>query len=205
MTLEQQPGSPRDRRRAAMLRTIQLAALRLAAEHGPDALTVQAISDAADIAPRTFFTYFASKWEALAVDDWWNAARLRSTLAARPAGEPVLRSLRAVAKQMAAEITGDRERMELWRAMAARYPQQVLRLLGSDDERIGAIGEAIAERLGLDAQRDAYPALAAGAAWLAGQLATNRWLQASAAAPDGELPPADAFVDELFDLLEQGL
>lgn len=187
-----------------MLRTIRLAALRLAAEHGPDALTVQAISDAADIAPRTFFTYFGSKWDALAVDDWWTAARLRAAVMARPPGEPVLRSLRAVAKQMAEEVTGDRERMQLWRDMAARHPQQVLGLLGSHDERIGAIASAVAERLGRDVQRDDYPALVAGAAWLAGQLATNRWLQA-AAAPDGAPPPAAAFVDELFDLLEQGL
>ncbi len=187
-----------------MLRTIRLAALRLAAELGPDALTVQAISDAADIAPRTFFTYFGSKWEALAVDEWWTAARLRAALAARPAHEPALAGLRAVARQMAAEITGDRERMQVWRDMAARHPQQVHKLVGTDSERIQAIAEVVAERTGLDIERDALPALAAGAAWLAGQLAVDRWLRASAAAP-GEPPASDPFVDELFDLLEQGL
>lgn len=182
-----------------------MAALRLAAEHGPDAVTVQAVSDAANIAPRTFFTYFASKWEALAVDEWWTASRLRAALDARPANEPVLASLRAVAKHMAAEVTGDRERMQVWRAMAARHPQQVRRVVGSDAERLQAITEAVAERTGLDPQRDAFPALAAGAAWLAGQLAADRWLRASAAAADGEPPSSDGFVDELFDLLEQGL
>lgn len=196
------PG-PRERRKLAMRRSIELAALRLAVERGLEGVTVQAISDAADIAPRTFFGYFGSKEEALALDRLWTAARLCETLAARSAEEPPLRSLRAVAHAMAADVTSDPERMRLWREVMGRHPDSVHWLLGTAEERVGALVEIVAQRTGADPQRDPYPALAVWVAWVAGQLAVERWLRAGEASV-GESSPA-SFVDEAFDLLERGL
>src|SRR5436190_17976811 len=105
--------SRRERRKAATRRTIQLAAWRLVAERGLDEVTVQEISEAADIAPRTFFGYCASKEDALALDRLWTAGRLREVIASRPAGERPLESLRAMAQRMSCEITADRELMAL--------------------------------------------------------------------------------------------
>lgn len=55
----------RARRRRETARDIHVAALRLAREHGFDAATVEAISGAAGIAPRTFFNYFPTKEDAV--------------------------------------------------------------------------------------------------------------------------------------------
>ena len=55
----------RERKRLATRRAIQLAALELAGARGFDRVTVDEISHAANVSPRTFFNYFPSKESAI--------------------------------------------------------------------------------------------------------------------------------------------
>ncbi|WP_295122669.1 TetR family transcriptional regulator [uncultured Leifsonia sp.] len=55
----------RERKRIATRRAIQLAALELASERGFDKVTIDEISHAANVSPRTFFNYFPSKESAI--------------------------------------------------------------------------------------------------------------------------------------------
>ncbi|MBC7724943.1 MAG: TetR family transcriptional regulator, partial [Burkholderiaceae bacterium] len=58
----------RERKRLATRKAIQVAVLELISEQGYDQVTVDEISERADVSPRTFFNYFASK-EAAAIGD----------------------------------------------------------------------------------------------------------------------------------------
>lgn len=58
----------RERKRIATRRAIQFAALELLDERGMQGVTVDGISARADVSPRTFFNYFATKEQAILGD-----------------------------------------------------------------------------------------------------------------------------------------
>ncbi|MDG6101821.1 TetR family transcriptional regulator [Dactylosporangium aurantiacum] len=185
----------RARRRAQKRREIKLAAVRLALERGPDALTVEAISAAADISVRSFFNYFSAKEETLAMDSSWTAEELLALLAARPADEPPVRSMRAIAKEIADSFAPAREELELWQ----RHPD--LLAIGqpeSEEDIFPALIAAVAERIGADPVRAVYPGLLVTTSFGVVHSAVRAsWVEGAA--------PVEALIDEMFDLLERGL
>jgi AcrR family transcriptional regulator len=199
------PVGRRQRKKLATREQIRLAALQLALQRGIEHVTVQDISDTADVALRTFFGYFPTKEAALVPEQLWTAARFAEALAARPSDEPPMRSLRAVMLAMAVQVTGHSETLRLWRELARRRRQLVEQFLGSEQERVQALAEAVALRTGQDPRSDLYPVVAAWMAWTGGSLAVHRWLHAVASTPSDIAPSIEGFVEEIFDLLERGL
>jgi len=188
----------RERKKLRTRHALGAAALELAVRHGLDGVTVEQIAEAADVSPRTFFNYFSSKEEAVVAADVERARATAERLAARPADEPVLTSVRAVVREM---VDGADARARDWvrqvrlvRANPALVPHQ-LAAYAAIEAQLAAV---IAERTGLDAG-DLYPALTAAAVMSATRTATTRWL-----ASDGATDLV-TWLDEALDLLETGL
>jgi AcrR family transcriptional regulator len=77
----------RERKKRATREALQVAALRLALEHGPDNVRVEDIAEAAGVSPRTYNNYFSSREQAIvagiAAD---RAAHVAAAVTDRPAG-----------------------------------------------------------------------------------------------------------------------
>jgi AcrR family transcriptional regulator len=107
-----QPGL-RERKKEATREALHEAALRLAAEHGPDGVTVEDIADAAGVSRRTFSNYFASKEEAFLHRDRARMQTLLELIQARPARESAWTALTQAAFELYA-LVGERD--PLWLA-----------------------------------------------------------------------------------------
>jgi AcrR family transcriptional regulator len=112
-----EPGL-RERKRLATRREIQRAVLTLSAQRGIDKVTVEEISRFAEISPRTFFNYFASKDSALVGDELELAcdADIEHFITAGPHSD-VLADLATLIGLSLQNTDGDREIHELRRAV----------------------------------------------------------------------------------------
>lgn len=162
----------RDRKKAATRAALVQAAWRLAAERGPAQVRVEDIAAAAGVSTRTFSNYFASKEEALMALGADRAARVEAAVRARPASEPLwevlcdtLTEQFSGANEIPREHAGLPEATPELQAMRQRLHQMVE----------PALARAIADRLGMDADRDLYPMLVAGTVTAATRVTFQHW------------------------------
>jgi len=108
----------RERKRLATRREIQRAVLTLCTERGIDKITVEEISRWADISPRTFFNYFASKDAALVGDELELACEgdVERFVAGGPHGD-IMTDLATLIGLSLLNTDGDREIHELRRTV----------------------------------------------------------------------------------------
>lgn len=149
----------RERKRLATRRAIQVAALGLVAERGLDRVTVDDISAAADVSPRTFFNYFPSKEQALIGDSPTLPPRENRELflAAEP-DTPILDDLCELLVAAAERSEADRELQHLRRTVLKDYPQMFGARMASMRQFEDAITDLVAERMRRDAASDGVPA-----------------------------------------------
>ncbi|MGX6606243.1 TetR/AcrR family transcriptional regulator [Micromonosporaceae bacterium Da 78-11] len=191
------PGR-RDRKKQQTRSALMIAALRLVDERGLDRVTVEDISAAVDVSPRTFFNYFATKDDALIGDQITDGATLPDRLRALDPAVPVLDAIRQVLSPAVEQIQAERDLWLLRMRVISNNPSLLPTLFarGMTAEREFIV--AVADRTGFAAD-DAFPPLIAAVTSAAFRTAMVRW----AAADDTR--QFAGFVDEAFGLLAAGL
>ena len=198
LTLDGVTPGLRERKKQDTRAALAAAALRLAAEHGLAAVTVEQIATAAGVSYRTFFNHFSAKEEALlrpAGDEHAFAAHLARQ-------DPALAPLSAAREALRASVAALDADRDAWRqrlSVIAAEPDLLPRLveLGTADER--AMAEAIAARTGLDVEADLYPGLLAAVLGCAVRVTLQRWYLR------GGQESIDGLLDEAVDALAAGL
>jgi AcrR family transcriptional regulator len=161
-------GSLRDRKKERTRRVIQAEALRLFAEKGFEATTIEEIAAAADVAPRTFFRYFPTKEEVV----FWPVYRplLAGLMAARHDESAVQALCHAIVDGLSAFYDQDRERVLDRIKLAFRTPALQPRLRQEQATSAQAMAAVLAQRLGMSPDHLEVRAMAAAVAaalWVA--------------------------------------
>lgn len=179
-------GSLREHQREETRRAIRRAALDLCTEQGYSTVTVEAISAAAGVSPRTFFNYFPSKQLSLVPDP---PVRLQGS-----SGEWFSEQTSVEPRDVLVELIGSLvseleaappDRVEAERAfvIAQDVPEVLAALVGQLEEVQRDLARAVASRL--PAPTDpSMPRLIASVAMAAVRSGLESWAAAPASEPD---------------------
>jgi len=141
----------RERKRLATRRAIQLAVLDLVGDRGLDRVTVDEISRVADVSPRTFFNYFATKEAALVGDGpTLPAAESIARFIHAPAGETLAAGLGALLGDSTHSTTLDHEMTYRRRTILRDYPQLFALRMATMKSFEADLAEVVAQRLVVD-------------------------------------------------------
>ena len=185
----------RERHKESTRRSLEDSALRLFAERGYDATTIEAVAAEAGVSPRTFFRYFTAKDEVL--DMGWQQRRtqLAELVDAVPAGDDDHAAAARVLVAMAEAFEPERDRV-LLRARALRSSAA---LRGRNADTTAAweqtLADGLARRRGL-AEPDARARAVSAAYTAVWRTALAAWLRS----PRRALPEV---VAEAFDHLRR--
>jgi len=151
------PPGLRERKRAATRRSIQMAVLELVREEGVEPVTVDMVSRRADVSPRTFFNYFASKEDALVgeVPSFVEGAPVDRFVADRD--RPVLEGLVDLIDLSLRGSTDDHDLVQTRRRVLRAHPDLFARRVAGMREFEEGLGVAVARRLEADQDADGGP------------------------------------------------
>jgi AcrR family transcriptional regulator len=195
---EQQPtlaAQLRAQRSALMTAELEAVALELFADRGFDEVTVEEIASTARTSVRTFYRYFTAKEAVFQAQIDRRCDALRLALAARPADEPPLRSIRLALEVVVAGE--DPTLLRRWISVIATTPHLVQSVIGGIQLKSQPLIAAFfAERLGTEP--DSFePVVLAAAVGGVIQSAQTRWYLHG-----GDLVP---LLDEGLEVLERGI
>ena len=186
------PLSIAERKRRLVRDQLGEAALRLLARQGYEETTVDQIVAAAGVSRRTFFRYFKSKEDVVVESVSELGAAIRAELAARPAQESPELAVRAAFAVAAEELAHEPEKsLPLTRLLFAT-PALHRRLLEHQSVLQEELAVVLAQREGLDTEEDLGPALVAGVAVTAFQVALEAWTR------HGGRDDLNSLIDEAF-------
>ena len=191
------PASLRDRKKVRTRRLLQEHALRLFADRGYAGTTVEDIAAAADVSPRTFFRYFASK-EAVVLEDEYDPLLFERMRRIDP-GEPPVGAMRRIIASLLPDIYAeDRDRILARSRLIYGTPELASAVNGqlTDFERL--LAGTLAEVHGR-APDDLEARVVAAVSVAAMRCAIEQWVAA-----DGT-PDLGGLLDQAFDVVERGL
>jgi AcrR family transcriptional regulator len=195
MTAMSTPGL-RERKKRKTRWAIQEHALRLFAEQGYDATTVEQIAAAAEISPSTFFRYFPTKEDVVIQDEY--DPLLATMLEKAPADLSPVGALRHTINVAFSEIDqAALDKVEERMRLILAVPALRARTLENLTETVATLAEPLARRVGRDPDDYAVRSLAGA---LIGQVlvATQAWIDGADGKSFIEL------VDEALAHLEDG-
>jgi AcrR family transcriptional regulator len=164
----------RERKKAERYRTIAEAARGLALERGLDAVSIEEISAAADVSPRTFHNYYSCKEEAIVGIEPSGVAATADYLRSRPADESPFEALRSLILHAPDGLGAVGEQWARRTELLRRHPSLLPFYLAGLAQTEEALVDALAERLDVDPARDPIPSVLVSAT-LAVTRATIRW------------------------------
>lgn len=180
----------RERKKRATQEALSWAALRLAVARGVENVLVEDIAADAGVSPRTFNNYFASKYEAIVWRELDRVVRIGDILRERPPGEPLWQAIEhavlAIYGGDDVATTPDTAWTDGLRELISS-PLLTAEYLKAEAAMSRALAGAIADRLGMDAERDMYPRVIAGAVGAACGVAQEQWIHADPPVPLGPL------------------
>ncbi|WP_346041941.1 TetR/AcrR family transcriptional regulator [Actinomadura chokoriensis] len=169
-------GGLRERKKEATRRALHEAAMRLAVEHGLDAVTVEAIADAAGVSRRTFSNYFGGKEEALLYGGEQRMWSLLETFETRPPEEPSWAALRASFDAVHDQFGPLDPQWAAQVRLARNHPSVLARQLAHYAEFERALADLIAARDELPSG-SLRPRIMAGAFITALRIASLTWIE----------------------------
>jgi len=200
----QEPGR-RERKKQRTREALVAAAMELFAAQGYEHTAVREITDAVDVAERTFFRYFASKEDLVLsfVHDGMTA--FAQALAARPPQEEPLTAARhaflASLRQLGGSTGEDMPSylsvlrlIDSTPALLAAY----LRYIHEHDEEVIAV---LAQREGVDPATDLRPRLLAAVIGALVFLANRDWRAAGSQSPQAMAAAFDAYASQVIPAL----
>jgi AcrR family transcriptional regulator len=201
-TLDTPPPKPglRERKKQQTRATIARAALELFAERGYSETTLAEIAEAAQVAPRTIFSYFDSKEDILLCEETGFLDNLKAKLDGRPAGTTTVDAIREFLSGMQDADEEAKLRKQIIRA----HPELQARLRGRHAELEPLLAQSIAKDL--DAEPgDIRPLLIAASMTAAFTSVRDRFLEAESGGKPLTHEQGMAILDEVLEFLRGGL
>jgi AcrR family transcriptional regulator len=142
----------RERKKRARREALIDATHRLVAEHGLDAVTVEAICEEAGVSARTFFNYFETKDDAVLGHTPWplDSAATETFATGGPTGR-LIDDLRTLVSSFLTDAPIGRQRVARALELAAKEPRLLARHLAWMEQHKGQLSALIERRLGDDA------------------------------------------------------
>jgi AcrR family transcriptional regulator len=190
----------RERKKQQTRETIARVALELFAERGYDETTLADIAEAADVSPRTIFSYYESMEDILFCEEGAFVDRLKQVLDNRPAGTTTIDAIR----EFFVSIEPPDEQARLRKKIVTDTPALQMRLRAQHAQLEPMLVESITRDLGAGPD-DVRPLLIASSMMAAFMSVRDRLFEGEAGGEPVSHEQEMAILDQVLDFTRAGL